>query len=48
MDIGQMGGGDALLANIDAGVRACKVRRFAFLSCLVFAFKRADASLSNY
>ena len=26
MDIGEMGGGDALFAKIDAGIRACKVR----------------------
>ena len=25
MDIGKMGGGDALFAKIDAGIRACKV-----------------------
>lgn len=35
MDIRQMGGGDALFANIDAGIRACKVKLFV---CL-FVFK---------
>ena len=26
MDIGEMGGGDALFSKIDAGIRACKVK----------------------
>jgi len=37
MDIGQIDSSDALFANVDAGVRACKVRLFAFLSCIVLA-----------
>ena len=31
MDIGEMGGGDALLAKIDAGIRDCKVSKSDFL-----------------
>ena len=31
MDIGKVGGGDALLAKIDAGIRDCKVSKSDFL-----------------
>lgn len=39
MDIGQMGGGDALFAKIDAGIRACKV----FVCCVTKRYCQSDA-----
>lgn len=53
MDIGQMGGGDALFTKIDAGVRACKVRlSFCFFNLFSFCFKKSGCVLikllSNY
>ncbi|KAL9972489.1 hypothetical protein ACROYT_G018801 [Oculina patagonica] len=39
MDIGQMGGGDALFAKIDAGIRACKV----FVCCVTEKYCQSDA-----
>ena len=42
-----MGGGDALLAEIDAGVRACKVRLFPFLICLGFCFQKSGCVITD-
>ena len=38
MDIGEIGGGDALFSKIDAGIRACKVKENGLpLSCFCFS-----------
>ena len=47
MDIGQMGGGDALLAKIDAGVRACKVRLFPFFKLFRFCFQKSGSVITD-
>lgn len=39
MDIGQMVGGDALFAELDAGIRACKV----FVCCVTKRYCQSDA-----
>ncbi|KAL9953658.1 hypothetical protein ACROYT_G041109 [Oculina patagonica] len=38
MDIGQMGGGDSLLAKIDAGIRGCKV----FVCCVTEKYCQSE------